>query len=49
MRVAIVGGGILGTAHEQFLGRPLPPIRQRWAEVYSQCVDPAQSVDLIGL
>ena len=29
---------------EQFLGRPLPPIRQRWAGVYSQCVDPDQLV-----
>ncbi|WP_237572851.1 TIGR03364 family FAD-dependent oxidoreductase [Mycolicibacterium lacusdiani] len=25
---------------EQFLGRPLPPVRRRWAGVYSQCVDP---------
>jgi len=25
---------------EEFLGRPLPPIRQRWAGVYSQCVEP---------
>lgn len=25
---------------EEFLGRPLPAIRQRWAGVYSQCVDP---------
>lgn len=29
---------------EQFLGRELPPIRQRWAGVYSQCVDPDQLV-----
>jgi FAD dependent oxidoreductase TIGR03364 len=29
---------------EEFLGRPLPPIRQRWAGVYSQCVDPGQIV-----
>lgn len=29
---------------EEFLGRPLPPIRQRWAGVYSQCVDPGQLV-----
>jgi FAD dependent oxidoreductase TIGR03364 len=29
---------------EQFLGRTLPPIRQRWAGVYSQCVDPDQLV-----
>lgn len=29
---------------EGFLGRPLPPIRQRWAGVYSQCVDPDQLV-----
>jgi FAD dependent oxidoreductase TIGR03364 len=27
---------------EEFLGRPLPPIRRRWAGVYSQCVDPDQ-------
>ncbi len=25
---------------EEFLGRRLPPIRQRWAGVYSQCIDP---------
>jgi FAD dependent oxidoreductase TIGR03364 len=29
---------------EQFLGRALPPIRQRWAGVYSQCFDPHQLV-----
>ncbi|OBF28477.1 FAD-dependent oxidoreductase [Mycobacterium sp. ACS1612] len=29
---------------EQLLGRRLPPIRQRWAGVYSQCVDPHQLV-----
>lgn len=29
---------------EEFLGRPLPPVRQRWAGVYSQCVDPQQLV-----
>jgi len=29
---------------EQFLGRALPPIRQRWAGVYSQCLDPDQIV-----
>lgn len=29
---------------EQFLGRPLPPVRQRWAGVYSQCVDPGELV-----
>ncbi len=27
---------------EQFLGRTLPPIRRRWAGVYSQCADPDQ-------
>lgn len=27
---------------EEFLGRALPPIVQRWAGVYSQCVDPNQ-------
>lgn len=31
-------------AVEQFLGRALPPIRQRWAGVYSQCADPDQLV-----
>jgi FAD dependent oxidoreductase TIGR03364 len=29
---------------EEFLGRSLPPIRQRWAGVYSQCVDPDRLV-----
>jgi FAD dependent oxidoreductase TIGR03364 len=29
---------------EEFLGQPLPPVRQRWAGVYSQCVDPVQLV-----
>ncbi|UXA18201.1 TIGR03364 family FAD-dependent oxidoreductase [Mycobacterium sp. SMC-4] len=29
---------------EGFLGRELPPVRQRWAGVYSQCVDPDQLV-----
>ena len=29
---------------EEFLGRPLPPVRRRWAGVYSQCVDPGQLV-----
>jgi FAD dependent oxidoreductase TIGR03364 len=29
---------------EEFLGRALPPVRQRWAGVYSQCVDPDQLV-----
>lgn len=29
---------------EEFLGRPLPAIRQRWAGVYSQCVDPGELV-----
>ncbi|GAS99692.1 FAD dependent oxidoreductase [Mycolicibacterium canariasense] len=29
---------------EEFLGRPLPAVRQRWAGVYSQCVDPHQLV-----
>lgn len=29
---------------EEFLGRRLPPARQRWAGVYSQCVDPDQLV-----
>lgn len=29
---------------EGFLGRRLPPVRQRWAGVYSQCTDPDQLV-----
>ena len=29
---------------EEFLGRPLPQVRQRWAGVYSQCVDPDRLV-----
>lgn len=29
---------------EEFLGRPLPPVRRRWAGVYSQCVDPGELV-----
>ena len=29
---------------EEFLGRPLPAVRRRWAGVYSQCVDPDQLV-----
>ena len=29
---------------EEFLGRPLPPVRQRWAGVYSQSVNPDQVV-----
>ncbi|HTM83517.1 MAG TPA: TIGR03364 family FAD-dependent oxidoreductase [Mycobacterium sp.] len=29
---------------EEFLGRALPPIQQRWAGVYSQCRDPHQLV-----
>ncbi|WP_199177934.1 TIGR03364 family FAD-dependent oxidoreductase [Mycobacterium hubeiense] len=29
---------------EEFLGRALPPVVQRWAGVYSQCVDPHQLV-----
>ena len=36
--------GYLVDVVEQFLGRVLPPIRQRWAGVYSQCVDPHQLV-----
>ena len=26
---------------EKLLGRPLPPVRRRWAGVYAQCTDPA--------
>jgi hypothetical protein len=29
---------------EELLGRTLPPVRQRWAGVYSQCVDPDRLV-----
>jgi FAD dependent oxidoreductase TIGR03364 len=29
---------------EELLGRPLPPVRQRWAGVYSQCTDPSELV-----
>jgi FAD dependent oxidoreductase TIGR03364 len=29
---------------EEFVGGPLPPVRRRWAGVYSQCVDPDQLV-----
>jgi FAD dependent oxidoreductase TIGR03364 len=29
---------------EEFLGRPLPAVRRRWAGVYSQSVDPGQLV-----
>ncbi len=29
---------------EQLIGRPLPPVRQRWAGVYSQCTDPGELV-----
>jgi FAD dependent oxidoreductase TIGR03364 len=34
----------LASVVEELLGRPLPPIRQRWAGVYSQCVDPGRLV-----
>ncbi len=36
--------GYLMALVEEFLGRPLPTIRRRWAGVYSQCVDPGQLV-----
>lgn len=29
---------------EELLGRALPPVRRRWAGVYSQCVDPGELV-----
>ncbi|MQY06305.1 TIGR03364 family FAD-dependent oxidoreductase [Actinomadura macrotermitis] len=29
---------------EEILGRPLPPVRRRWAGVYAQCADPAKVV-----
>lgn len=34
----------LASRVEEFLGRPLPTVRRRWAGVYSQCVDPGQLV-----
>jgi glycine/D-amino acid oxidase-like deaminating enzyme len=34
----------LASRVEEFLGRPLPAIRQRWAGVYSQCLDPGELV-----
>ncbi|MDZ4268524.1 MAG: TIGR03364 family FAD-dependent oxidoreductase [Mycobacterium sp.] len=34
--------GYLASVVEELLGRPLPPIRRRWAGVYSQCVDPGR-------
>lgn len=30
---------------EDLLGRPLPPVRRRWAGVYAQCADPSQVVN----
>ena len=36
--------GYLVDVVEEFLGRTLPPIRQRWAGVYSQCLDLNQLV-----
>jgi FAD dependent oxidoreductase TIGR03364 len=29
---------------EELLGRPLPPVRRRWAGVYAQCLDPTRVV-----
>ena len=34
----------LADAAGRLLGRPLPPIRRRWAGVYAQCADPGQVV-----
>jgi FAD dependent oxidoreductase TIGR03364 len=34
----------LAAVVEEFLGRPLPPVRRRWAGVYSQCVEPGEVV-----
>jgi FAD dependent oxidoreductase TIGR03364 len=36
--------GHLAAVVEEFLGRPLPAVRRRWAGVYSQCVDPDRLV-----
>jgi glycine/D-amino acid oxidase-like deaminating enzyme len=34
----------LADVAEALLGRPLPPIRQRWAGVYAQCTDTTKIV-----
>jgi FAD dependent oxidoreductase TIGR03364 len=34
----------LAAVVEEFLGGPLPPVRRRWAGVYSQCVEPGEVV-----
>ncbi|MEU1671132.1 TIGR03364 family FAD-dependent oxidoreductase [Streptomyces roseifaciens] len=34
----------LTSVAEQLLGRPLPPVRRRWAGVYAQCVDTTRVV-----
>ncbi|MFI2030880.1 TIGR03364 family FAD-dependent oxidoreductase [Streptomyces buecherae] len=34
----------LGRVVEGLIGRPLPPIRHRWAGVYAQCLDPGRVV-----
>ncbi len=34
----------LRSVAEALLGRPLPPVRRRWAGVYAQCLDPAAVV-----
>lgn len=36
--------GHLVEVAEALLGRPLPPVRRRWAGVYAQCLDPAAVV-----
>ncbi|MCA6091871.1 TIGR03364 family FAD-dependent oxidoreductase [Streptomyces sp. SCA3-4] len=36
--------GHLTSVAEQLLGRPLPPVRRRWAGVYAQCVDTTRVV-----
>lgn len=34
----------LAEVAERLLGRPLPPVRRRWAGVYAQCVEPGRVV-----
>ncbi|MFG3259016.1 TIGR03364 family FAD-dependent oxidoreductase [Streptomyces sp. NPDC048172] len=36
--------GHLAAVVEKLLGRPLPPVRQRWAGVYAQCAEPGRVV-----
>ncbi|MDJ1133266.1 TIGR03364 family FAD-dependent oxidoreductase [Streptomyces iconiensis] len=34
----------LATVAERLLGRPIPPVRKRWAGVYAQCTEPGRVV-----